>query len=190
MLILLSLPKILGVVGCLGCSESYRDCGTIPWVCAQDGVGLVLTRMNPSCWFPLSLFLLAEAIWVVLGQMSYSTHQWSQDPGCARAPVAWTVLWGTWDHPPNLCPKWCRAGQQCSFFLYSFSFLLFLFCFFKDIFSFTFQMLSSKSPIHFLMEKLFLSVSQKASDISIMQSMIQNILSFEFEGKSFKIFTN
>ena len=34
---------------------------------------------------------------VVLEQILLSTHQWSQDPGCARAPVAWRVLRGLSD---------------------------------------------------------------------------------------------
>ena len=57
-----------------------------------------------SCW--------PKPLWVVLEQMLRSTHQWSQDPGCARVPVAWRVLWGLWDHPPSSHLRWPRAGPD------------------------------------------------------------------------------
>jgi hypothetical protein len=34
------------------------------------------------------------------------------DPGCARAPVSWRVLWGTWDLPLSLCPRWSGTGSD------------------------------------------------------------------------------
>jgi hypothetical protein len=35
--------------------------------------------------------------------------QWSQDPGCARVPVAWRVLWGPWDPLLSSCWRWWGA---------------------------------------------------------------------------------
>jgi hypothetical protein len=61
---LLSDPMILGVLGYLCHVETSGDHGSVHWVHAQGGTGLMQTRMNPSCWsgrFPVSLFLLAQA---------------------------------------------------------------------------------------------------------------------------------
>jgi hypothetical protein len=48
---------------CLQDGESSGNCGMVHQV--QGGLGLVWTRMNPSRWsgwFPVSLFLLAQAL--------------------------------------------------------------------------------------------------------------------------------
>ena len=53
-------PKILGVLGSLQHGESYGDCGTVCQVRAQGGLGLMPTRINPSCWsggFPVGVVL-------------------------------------------------------------------------------------------------------------------------------------
>jgi hypothetical protein len=47
---LLSDPKILAMLGRLQCGEFSGDCGTIWQVRAQGGMGLVLSRRNPSRW--------------------------------------------------------------------------------------------------------------------------------------------
>jgi hypothetical protein len=88
---LLSDPKILGVLGCLWHGESSGG----PWdhllsLCprwlwpernlAADRAGFLCPC---SCW--------QKPLWVVLEHMLRSTHQWYQDPGCARAPVAWRI---------------------------------------------------------------------------------------------------
>ena len=77
---LLSDPKILGVLGHLQHGESSGDRGTVHRVGAQGGLGLAPTRMNPGCCSGgvlVSLFLLAQALPVVLEQMLHSTHQLS-----------------------------------------------------------------------------------------------------------------
>jgi hypothetical protein len=101
------------VLECLWYGESIGGLGAVFWFHAQGGLGLELTGMNPSHWlggFPVSL--LAQALLLFdLEQMLFSTHQWSQDPGCARAPSMWRVLWGLWDSPPpSSHPRWPRAG--------------------------------------------------------------------------------
>ena len=63
-LTLISDPKILGVLVHQRHGESSGNRGTVYQVRSQGGMGLVLTRMNPSRWsggFPVSLFLLAQA---------------------------------------------------------------------------------------------------------------------------------
>jgi hypothetical protein len=78
-------------------------------------VGLALTRGNPSRW--LAGFLCPcsywhKTLWYFLEQMLCSTHQWSQDPGCARVPAAWSIFWGPWDPLPSLSPRWCKGGAD------------------------------------------------------------------------------
>ena len=109
---LLTDPKILGVLGHLQCGESSGACGTLSRVCAKDGLGLMLTRNNPSHWsvgFPLSLSLLTQAT-----------------PGCFGTdvafhspviPISW-VCKGTCsiessrDCPPSLYPTWHGTGAD------------------------------------------------------------------------------
>jgi hypothetical protein len=82
--------RIVGVLRHLRYEESSGDFGTLCRVCVQDGVRLApLNGTNLSHWsgwFPFSLFLMSQDPLSFLEQMLHSTHQWSQDPGCA--PVA------------------------------------------------------------------------------------------------------
>jgi hypothetical protein len=66
----------------------------VHWVCTQDDIGLVPTRTNPSCW--LCGFLYPCLYWLktlrgYLEEKLSSTHQWSQDSGCARILSVWRI---------------------------------------------------------------------------------------------------
>jgi hypothetical protein len=85
-----SVASAVYVLACIDWSQWSQDpgCARSRWICAQDGVALLLTGMNPSHWsgvFILSLFLLAQDPLGFLEQMLHSTQQWSIDRGCARA---------------------------------------------------------------------------------------------------------
>jgi hypothetical protein len=86
------------ISGCLQCGETCVDLGILHRDCTEDGVGVALTRANPSRWScscPLPLFLLAQDPLGFLELLLCSTHQWFQGPWCARVPAVWRVLWGS-----------------------------------------------------------------------------------------------
>jgi hypothetical protein len=93
-------PKILAVLGPTEFAPKMaQGCHSPEWSPAPGWAGFLCPC---SCWH--------KTLQVVLEQMLPSTHQWSQDPGCFRAPAVWRILWGPCDPPRSSCPRWWGAG--------------------------------------------------------------------------------